>query len=449
MTRQLFGTDGIRGEAYKNPMTREIAYKLGKAVTRIKNKETKKKVRIVIGRDTRESGVMFEKDIKNGVEEEGGRVILVGVVPTPTTVFLAKELGDAGIMITASHNPYKDNGLKVIGGDGYKLSDAEELRIEEILLDGDTIYSEEVDSQEVFEYQNAQKYKEALLQMYPEKLKGNFNIIIDTANGATSEMAPEVLKALDFKVEQIGGDPDGQNINKVCGSEHPEKLKEEIKKGDYDIGIAFDGDGDRVRIVDENGNEVDGDNIIAACAIYLKERGELKNDTVVVTVMSNLGMKKKLEENGIKIIETKVGDRYVLEEMRKGEYNVGGEQSGHIIFLDHSTTGDGILSALQFIKIMKETGQKASELGEIYKTYPQVLVNVKVKEKRKLEDIPSVQEVIKEVKVKLGDEGRVLVRYSGTEYLCRVMVEGENVEEVKEYVDEIVMAIKEEIGIKE
>lgn len=424
---RFFGTDGVRGIANVE-LTNELAYKLGRYGAHVLT-NGKKHIKILIGKDTRISGDMLEASLAAGIMSMGGDVLSVGVVPTPAVAFLTRHFkADAGVVISASHNPAEYNGIKFFNKDGYKLADEIEDRIEtyimggleaEALIDGDHVGTWETRP-------DAYKtYCDHLVGKMDVEFSG-FKVAIDCANGAASATAAYALSKLGADITTLCCEPDGHNINKNCGSTHVELVANLVKYGDFDLGLAFDGDADRLIAVDETGQIVDGDCIMAICADYLNEVGELRKNTLVTTVMSNMGLYAALEKRGIRIEKTRVGDRYVLEKMLAEGCNFGGEQSGHLIFLDHNTTGDGLLSALMIIRVMKKKGLKLSELGRIMETYPQVLLNAKVDNDKKhdyLED-ETIREAIKAAEAYFNREGRVLIRASGTEPLVRVMIEG-------------------------
>ncbi|WP_022853547.1 phosphoglucosamine mutase [Thermodesulfatator atlanticus] len=447
---KLFGTDGIRGKANKWPMTPEIALQVGRAVGYLfKNHGSKHK--ILIGKDTRLSGYLLENAIASGLCSMGAEALFVGPLPTPAIAFLTTDMRcDAGIVISASHNPYYDNGIKIFGRDGFKLSDALEEEIEDMVLN-DSISSKRAQNEEIgkaYRIEDARgRYVVHLKNTFPkgETLEG-LKIVLDCANGAAYKVAPAVFEELGAEVIKIGVSPNGLNINDGCGALYPQKVAELVRQENAHLGIALDGDADRVIVIDEKGRIVDGDQILAMCAREMKENGTLKGDAVVATVMSNMGLEKVLESMGLRLIRTKVGDRFVVERMREEGINLGGEQSGHIIFLDHATTGDGILAALQVLAVMKRHGKPLSELADIFEKYPQVLVNVKVKEKVPQEEIPGLSELVAKVEKELGDEGRVLIRPSGTEPKYRVMLEGLDEAKIKAYAEEIAALIREKLS---
>ncbi|WP_077303236.1 phosphoglucosamine mutase [Virgibacillus pantothenticus] len=443
---KYFGTDGVRGVANKD-LTPELAFKLGRAGGYVLTKETPR-AKIVIGRDTRVSGHMLEGALVAGLLSIGAEVMRLGVISTPGVAYLTKATSSqAGVMISASHNPVEDNGIKFFGPDGFKLTDAQEDEIESI-MDGEDELPRPTgaDVGIVNDYfEGGQKYLSYLKDTVDNEFDG-LKIAFDCAHGATSSLATHLFADLEADIYSIGSSPDGLNINAGVGSTHPEKLQEFVLEKGADVGLAFDGDGDRLIAVDERGKLVDGDQIMFICAKFMNERGVLRHNTVVSTVMSNIGFYKALEANGMRSDKTKVGDRYVMEEMRQGGYNLGGEQSGHIIFLDYNTTGDGMLSALQLVNVMKETGKPLSELADEMKVYPQVLKNVRVSDKDRALHHPEVKKSIEAVEQELGTQGRVLVRPSGTEPLVRVMVESPTKEECDKYVNQIVNVIEELLG---
>ncbi len=447
---KLFGTDGIRGVANAYPMTPEVVLNVGKAVAYVfKEKCGKEKPKFVIGKDTRLSGYMLENALISGIVSVGADVLLVGPMPTPAIAHLTKSLNaDAGIVLSASHNPAEDNGIKIFSEDGYKLPDNVEDEIEKHVLSG-TVKTEHIKGGligKVHRIDDARgRYIEfAKASVNSMSLKG-LKIVLDCANGAAYNTAPHILSELGAEVVVLNDKPDGLNINLDCGALHPEKMMEIVKKEKADIGIALDGDADRVIVCDEKGRNVDGDHIIAICAINMKENGTLKKNHVVVTIMANKGFDIAMEKKGIKAVKTKVGDRYVVDEMRKKGYVLGGEQSGHIIFSNYTTTGDGIVSALQLLKVIKERREKLSKLAACMTPLPQVLVNIEVKEKKDISRL-KVNKNIKSAELKLGGKGRVLVRYSGTQNLCRIMIEGENKREIQKMANDIAKDMKKEIG---
>ncbi|SHF73002.1 phosphoglucosamine mutase [Ornithinibacillus halophilus] len=447
---KYFGTDGVRGVANKE-LSPELAFKLGRFGGYVLTKETNRP-KILIGRDTRVSGYMLESALVAGLLSIGAEVMRIGVISTPGVAYLTKATSSqAGVMISASHNPVEDNGIKFFGPDGFKLLDEQEAEIEKLMdAEEDTLprpVGADVGVVNDF-FEAGQKYLSYLKTTIDNDFDG-LQIALDCAHGATSSLATHLFADLEADVLTIGSAPDGLNINDGVGSTHPETLQAFVTEKGADIGLAFDGDGDRLIAVDEKGNIVDGDQIMYICAKYMNEKGFLRHNTVVSTVMSNIGFYKALEENGMRSDKTAVGDRYVMEEMRKGGYNLGGEQSGHIIFLDYSTTGDGMLSAIQLVNVMKETGKPLSELAEEMTIFPQVLKNIRVVDKQKALSDSRILSEIESVERELGDEGRVLVRPSGTEPLVRVMVEAPTKEQCEKYADRVVALIDSLLGTKE
>jgi phosphoglucosamine mutase len=448
--RKLFGTDGIRGVANIEPMTGEMAMKLGRAAAYIFKNKTGRH-RIVIGKDTRLSGYMLESALTSGICSMGVDVLLIGPLPTPGIAFITRALrADAGVVISASHNPYEDNGIKFFSEDGFKLPDDLELEIEKLIFSGkiDSIRPTAKDMGKAYRINDAEgRYIEFAKNSIPKGMDfEGVKIVLDCANGAAYKVAPMMLRELGAEVAAIGVEPSGMNINDGCGSLYPKKLQELVLEKKADIGIAYDGDADRAIFSDELGREVNGDQIMTMCAIEMKKQGRLKNNILVTTVMSNMGLDIAMKEAGINVIKTKVGDRYVLEEMVKKDCNLGGEQSGHIIHLDYNTTGDGVITTLQILALMNNTKKKLSALSSCMTIFPQVLLNVRVKEKKEFSSIPEVSKAIKNCEEQLKDRGRILVRYSGTEPLARVMIEGENEGKIKTMAEEIAGTIKETIG---
>lgn len=447
---KYFGTDGVRGVA-NTELTPELAFKLGRFGGYVLTKDATRP-KILIGRDTRISGHMLEGALVAGLLSIGAEVMRLGVISTPGVAYLTKALGaQAGVMISASHNPVADNGIKFFGPDGFKLSDDQESEIEDLLdqtVDG-LPRPTGADLGQVSDYfEGGQKYLQYLKQSVDEDFDG-LHIALDCAHGATSALATHLFADLDADISTMGASPNGLNINEGVGSTHPETLAEMVKEKGADLGLAFDGDGDRIIAIDEHGQIVDGDQIMYICGKYLKSQGQLKQSTVVSTVMSNLGFHKGLEENGIQSIQTAVGDRYVVEEMKKNGYTLGGEQSGHIIFLDYNTTGDGLLTGIQLVNIMKVTGKSLSELAGEMQKFPQKLVNVRVTDKHDVTDNDTVKNVIQKVEEEMNGNGRILVRPSGTEPLVRVMAEAPTEELCERYVNEIVQVVDQEMGLNE
>lgn len=451
--KKLFGTDGVRGVANIHPMTTETAMQLGRAAAYIFKSSSKRRHRIVIGKDTRLSGYMLESALVAGICSMGVDVLLVGPLPTPGIANITKSMrADAGVVISASHNPFQDNGIKFFSADGYKLPDEIELKMEK-LLDSKKIEALRPTATEVgkaFRIDDAAgRYIVFLKNSFPPELDlAGLKIVLDCGNGAAYKVAPAVFEELGAEVIPLGVKPNGTNINAGCGSLHPEVISEAVKQHRADIGIALDGDADRVIVCDEFGNEVNGDQIMAICATDMITRKQLKKKTLVATVMSNMGLDIALRKVGGKIIKTAVGDRYVVEEMLKGGYNLGGEQSGHLIFLDNNTTGDGVLAALQLLAVMRRREKPLSELAEVMIPLPQVLVNVRVRERQDIMTILPIAAAIRGVEEKLGNEGRVLIRYSGTEPLLRIMLEGQDKYEITGWANEIADLVKQQIGEK-
>ena len=448
--KKLFGTDGVRGVANVYPMTAEMAMQIGRAAAYI-FKNGKKRHRIVIGKDTRLSGYMLESALVAGICSMGVDVLLVGPLPTPGIANITSSMrADAGVVISASHNAFEDNGIKFFSRDGFKLPDEMELMMEEL------IFSKRIDSlrptaREVGKAYRiddaAGRYTVFLKSAFPKDLDlSGLKIVLDCANGAAYKVAPAVFEELGAEVISIGVKPNGTNINAQCGSLHPEVMSEAVKLNGADLGIALDGDADRVIFVDEYGNVVDGDRIMAICATDMIKQGTLKHNTLVATVMSNMGLDIAMKRAGGEIVKTAVGDRYVVEEMLKGGYNLGGEQSGHMIFLDHNTTGDGVLSALQVLAIMQRHSKRLSELALVMHSLPQVLVNVRLAEKSDIMLVPEVAKLIRDVEERLKGEGRVLIRYSGTEPLLRIMLEGTDEGDIRSWANEIASAVSGALG---
>lgn len=446
---KYFGTDGVRGVA-NSELTPELAFRLGRFGGYVLTKD-KSRPKVLIGRDTRISGHMLEGALVAGLLSIGAEVMRLGVISTPGVAYLTKALGaEAGVMISASHNPVADNGIKFFGPDGFKLSDEQEDEIEALLDEEDQLPRPVgADLGQVMDYfEGGQKYLQYLKQTVDEDFSG-IHIALDCAHGATSSLASHLFADLDADLSVIGASPNGLNINDGVGSTHPETLAAFLKEKGADIGLAFDGDGDRLIAIDENGDIVDGDQIMYICGKFMKEHGRLKHSTVVSTVMSNLGFYKELEANEIKSIQTAVGDRYVVEEMKKNGYNLGGEQSGHIIFLDYNTTGDGLLTGLQLVNIMKVTKKPLSELAKEMQKFPQKLVNIRVTDKYHVTDNEKVSAIIAEVENEMNGNGRILVRPSGTEPLVRVMAEAPTEDLCNEYVERIAAVVEEEMGLKD
>lgn len=453
---KLFGTDGIRGTANVYPMVPEVVVKIGQAIGYLLQKQTlpwSSPVRkVVIGKDTRLSGYMIEQALASGLNSMGVTVQLVGPLPTPGIGYLTRNMrASAGIVISASHNAFHDNGIKVFGYDGFKIADEMEREIERLVLDED-LTKLLPDSHHVGRTRRIEdsqgRYIVFVKNTFPlEYTLDGLRIVLDTAHGAAYKVAPAVFEELGAEVIQIGNQPNGTNINDKAGALYPAKLSEAVIHYRADVGISLDGDADRVIMVDEKGQIMNGDHILGICALHMKKKGLLKNNTLVVTHMSNFGLEKKMNESGIDVVKTGVGDKYVVEEMRRGGYNLGGEQSGHIIFLDHATTGDGCIAALSVLSVVKQTGVKMSELNKIIEDVPQVLINCRVKNRRDLDSIPGYKDLIKDLSEKLGADGRIFVRYSGTEPVLRVLVEGPDKREIASYAEQIAQYLEKQLSI--
>ena len=441
----LFGTDGVRGKAGDYPLDHETVARLGAALVRAM--PSGRSLRFIIGRDTRESGDWIERELGRGVHAEGASITTAGVIPTPATAYVTRALGfDAGIVISASHNPFEDNGIKVFSGRGEKFTETLERHVESIIADQSWHVPPgglpPVDRTDVVD---AYIEHTRLALPNPERL-GRFRIAIDTANGATTTVAPRLFRELGFDVNVIGDAPDGRNINLDCGSTHPEALAAVVREGGYRMGVAFDGDGDRAIFIDGKGNVVDGDAVMLMCARHMKSQGRLHGDAIVATVMSNIGLEIALRDSGIELVRCPVGDKYVMEEMIKRGISIGGEQSGHIIFSDHLFTGDGIATALNVLRVIADTGRTLDDLASELVSYPQVLVNVRVKQKADLRSVPQIAAVMDRIEGNLAGQGRLLVRYSGTEPLLRVMIEGKNQQEIHDWAHEIAAAVKQHLA---
>ena len=439
--RRLFGTDGVRGVANSYPMTTEIAMQIGRGIAFLV-KNQKHRHRIVIGKDTRLSGYMIENALAAGICSMGVDILLVGPLPTPGIAFITTSMrADAGVVISASHNPFQDNGIKIFSKDGFKLPDEQEADIEDLIFSQKMAelrpVADEVGKATRLEDSRG-RYTVFLKHTFPSRYTlDGIHIVLDCAHGATYGVAPHVFQELGAKVTAIGVEPDGKNINHQCGALHPQLMVDKIKEVGADIGIALDGDGDRLIVADEKGNIVDGDHTMAICASDLIKRKKLRKKTLVATVMSNMGLQVAMEAMGGKMVRTQVGDRYVVEEMRNKGYNFGGEQSGHLIFLDHNTTGDGILAALQLLSLMIKKNKPLSEMATIMETFPQVLKNVRTSKKIDTSKINGFLEKIAVMEDKLGNDGRILVRPSGTEPVIRVMVEGKDDTMINTMADEL------------
>ena len=448
---KLFGTDGVRGTANVHPMTASVALSLGQAVAHVFRSRVVGRPKILIGKDTRLSGYMFEDALAAGINSMGVEVIQVGPMPTPALAFLTVDMRcDAGVMITASHNPYQDNGIKFFGADGFKLPDAIEERIEGLVasqeLQEKLAPADEVGQAHRIDDASG-RYVVFLKNTFPrEKTLDGVRVALDCANGAAYKVGPVVLQELGAELFSQGVEPNGRNINAGVGSLYPETLTKRVREIRADVGIALDGDADRCMLIDERGEVLDGDMLMALCARDLVERKLLKGGGVVATVMSNLGLEKALGELGLELIRTQVGDRYVVEAMREGGYNLGGEQSGHVVFLDHTTTGDGLMSALQVLGLMVRSGRRLSELTSGFQRFPQVMLNVPVDERVPLDSLPTMQQAIRDVESALAGRGRVLIRYSGTEPKARVMVEGEDEAQVSDFARQLADELKRAVA---
>ena len=445
-TRKLFGTDGVRGVANEHPMTPELALQLGRAVAFVAGRGKSHAPRVLVGKDTRLSGYMLEQAIASGVCATGGRVMLCGPMPTPAIAQLTVSMrADAGIVISASHNPYQDNGIKIFGADGFKLPDEAEAEIEALIEDdrrlGQRTTGPGIGKADRIEDARG-RYVVFLKQTFPRDLSlDGVRLVVDAAHGAAYKVAPLALQELGAQVTAIGCKPNGVNINKDVGALYPDHVRAEVVKRGAAMGIALDGDADRVIVCDEKGQIVDGDHVMAMCALRMLDENTLRKRTVVATVMSNLGLEQALEREGGRLLRTQVGDRYVVEAMRSGGYNLGGEQSGHLVFLDHSSTGDGMLAALQVLALMLRTGRPLSELAErAMQRVPQVLESVTLRARRPLDEMRKLTEVTQKVTKALGNEGRVLIRWSGTEPKLRVMIEGPREDRLRVWVKDLVAA---------
>jgi phosphoglucosamine mutase len=449
--RRLFGTDGIRGVANVDPMTAEIALGLGRAVAHV-FRRSRRRHKILIGKDTRLSGYMLEQAMASGICSMGVDVLLVGPLPTPGIAFLTRNLrADAGVVISGSHNPFQDNGIKFFAATGFKLPDDVELEIERLLSDNSIAQLRPTATEigKAFRVDDAVgRYNVFVKNTFPRHLTlDGLRVAVDCANGSAYRVAPEVLSELGASVVPLAVDPDGENINRDCGALHPEVLARTVVESRCHLGIALDGDADRAILVDETGSVVDGDEVLTMAAAEMLKQGTLAKKTVVATVMSNLGLDLAIEALGGRTVRTAVGDRYVVEEMLRGRYNLGGEQSGHVLFLDQTTTGDGLITALFVLALVVERGRTLSELRRVMQRTPQVLLNVRVSEKREIAELPLVRQAIRAAESALERRGRVLVRYSGTETLARVMIEGENTDQIRRLAEDIVSAFQSEIGV--
>ena len=445
MSQRLFGTDGVRGRAGEFPLDHETVARLGAALVRAMRSD--RPLRFLVGRDTRESGEWIERELARGVRSESAVLTTAGILPTPAVAYVTRSMGfDAGLVISASHNPFQDNGIKVFSGRGEKFTETLEREVEAIIADHSWTVGGSADIPvERADVIDAYIAHARLALPNAERL-GRMRVAVDTANGATTTVAPRLFRELGFDIELLGAAPDGRNINLDCGSTHPEGLALTVVERKCRVGIAFDGDGDRAILVDGDGRVVDGDAVLLMCGRHMQATGALRNNAVVATVMSNIGLEIALRESGIDLVRCPVGDKYVMEEMLKRGISLGGEQSGHIIFSDHLFTGDGIVTALSVLRVMAETGRELSELASELVTYPQVLLNVRVKEKKDLRRVPAVAEAMDRVERRLAGNGRLLVRYSGTEPLLRVMLEGKDQQEIQGWASEIVNTVKEHLG---
>jgi phosphoglucosamine mutase len=448
---RLFGTDGVRGVANRAPMTAEMVLEIGRATAYVCKHHSEKRHTIVIGKDTRVSGYMLESALVAGICSMGVDVMMLGPLPTPGVAFITRSMrADAGIMLSASHNPYQDNGIKIFSKHGFKLPDEEEDEIEQLITSG-RIKDIRPTAEEVGKARRIDdvrgRYIVFCKNTFPEHLSlDGMKIVLDCANGATYKVAPDIFRELGAQVTCIHDQPDGLNINDHCGSQHTEDLRRTVLESRADIGLAFDGDGDRLIAVDEKGQELSGDHILLICTRMLKERGQLKNNLVITTVMANFGLHVALRRLGIETGVAAVGDRYVLEMMKEKAAIIGGESSGHMIFLDHHTTGDGIVSALQLLAALKQAGQPLSSLSGLMSLTPQRMINVDVKHKPDLATIPEIQKAIQAAEAELQDQGRVLIRYSGTQSMCRVMVEGPTVEMTERLTKSLVAVVTQALN---
>ncbi|CAN5842045.1 phosphoglucosamine mutase [soil metagenome] len=448
---RLFGTDGVRGKAGEYPLEHETVARLGAALVRAllhhRGSDTGRPVRFVVGRDTRESGDWIERELARGIRSAGGELTSGGVLPTPAVAYVAREMDfDAGIVISASHNPFEDNGIKVFSGRGEKFTEALEREVEAIIADPAwRVSGDAAEAPPGVDVADAYLAHVRLALPDPHRL-GDMKIAIDAANGATTTVAPTLFRDLGFDVVVIGASPDGRNINLECGSTHPERLSAAVREKGCRLGVAFDGDGDRAIFVDAAGRVVDGDAVLLMCARLMKSQGRLKGNALVATVMSNIGLELALRESGIDLVRTSVGDKYVMEEMLRRDLAIGGEQSGHIIFSEHLFTGDGLATALNVLRVMADTGRELADLASELVAYPQTLVNVRVRERKELSTVPGVVDVMNRVEARIAGHGRLLIRYSGTEPLLRIMIEGRDQQEIQQWAGEIAAAVKQELG---
>ena len=445
MPPKLFGTDGVRGKAGEYPLDHETVARLGAALVRAMGHG--RALKFVLGRDTRQSGEWIERELARGVRSAGAQITSAGVIPTPAVAYVTRSMGfDAGLVISASHNPFEDNGIKVFSGKGEKFTESLEREVEAIIHDPGWSVNGSADAP-VDRTDVVDAYiSHARMALPDPRPLGRLKVAIDTANGATTTVAPKLFRELGFDVQVLSASPDGRNINLGCGSTHPEQLATTVVDRGCQLGVAFDGDGDRAIFVDGNGRIVDGDAVMLMCARHWKAAGRLKGNAIVATVMSNIGLELALRESGIDLVRCAVGDKYVMEEMIKRDLSIGGEQSGHVIFSEHLFTGDGIVTALSVLRVMAESGRSLADLASQLVTYPQVLVNVRVREKQDLNTVPAVAEAMERVERQLHGEGRLLVRYSGTEPLLRVMIEGKSQQQIQAWASEIAGMVKEHLG---
>jgi phosphoglucosamine mutase len=445
-TERLFGTDGVRGKAGQHPLDHATVRRLGAAVVRALPHGTVSP-KILVGRDTRESGSWIEAELAHGASGEGAIVTSAGVVPTPAVAYLTRSAGyDLGIVISASHNPFEDNGIKVFSGRGEKFTEDVERHVEAIIADG-SWRTTDGDPRSVTATQRVEPYLDHLRAVFPEAgALGRFKLAIDCANGATTTVAPQLFRSLGIDTMVTADQPDGHNINLNCGSTHPEALAKTVVASKCDVGVAFDGDGDRAIFVDQHGKVVDGDAVLLMCGRQLQRERRLNGNTIVATVMSNIGLELACRESGIEMLRTAVGDKYVMEEMLKRGATLGGEQSGHIIFSDYLYTGDGLCTALNVLRTVALTKRTLADLAADLTSYPQVLLNVRVRQKVDLKTVPAVADAIARVEQRVAGQGRVLIRYSGTEPLLRVMLEGRDQNEIRAWAQEIVDIVKANLG---
>jgi phosphoglucosamine mutase len=442
---RLFGTDGVRGKAGEHPLDHETVARLGAALVRAM-RHGSTPLRFIVGRDTRESGEWIEQELARGIRSEGAQLTSAGVIPTPAVAYVAREMDfDAGIVISASHNPFEDNGIKVFSGKGEKFTEALEQQVEAIVADASwTVNGQPLEPVNRTDVVDAYIAHAKLALPDPQRL-GGMRIAVDTANGATTTVAVRLFRELGFDVLPLGARPDGRNINLDCGSTHPELLAMTVREKGCRMGVAFDGDGDRAIFVDSTGRIVDGDAVLLMCARQMKAHGRLKGNAVVATVMSNIGLELALRESAIELVRTSVGDKYVMEEMLRRDLSIGGEQSGHIIFSDHLFTGDGIATALNVLRVMADSGRELSDLAGELVSYPQTLLNVRVRQKKDLSTVPAVVDAMTSVERTLDGNGRLLVRYSGTEPLLRIMIEGKDQQEIQALAASIADVVKREL----